>query len=178
MPRPIRYRSRSENPAQRVFETLVQREYLETRLARLGGKNAALLKLDTHTEEPGGRTDQAEFTVRQGVGREDLPSVIQKVLSGDLVIERTEVWRRTAPGSYDGTFAATVNGAPGRITGTLRLADLADIGGGRPGSELVLDGSAQVQIPLVGGKIEAVIAEQVQKLVQRETEFALDRLRT
>jgi hypothetical protein len=174
MPRPIRYRSRSENPAQRVFETLTLREYLEARLVELGGKGAALLKLDTHAPRAGEPVERAEYTVRQGVGREHLAPVIQKVLSGDLVIERTERWRRTAPGSYDGTFAATVVGAPGRITGTLRLADLADIGGGRPGSELALDGYAQVSIPLVGGKIEAVIAEQVQQLVARETRFALD----
>src|ERR1700712_5200543 len=160
MPRPIRYRSRSENSAQRVFETLADREYLEARQAELGGKNAALLKLDSS----GDPVERAEFTVRQGVGREDLPSVIQKVLSGDLVIERTESWRRTAEGRYEGTIDANVIGAPGRITGTVRLVDLDDIGGGRRGSEFALDGEAHVKIPLVGGKVEAVIAEQVGKV--------------
>ena len=170
MPRPIRYLSRSENSAARVFETLADREYLEARQAELGGKNAAVLKFDAG----GSPLDHAEFTVRQGVGREDLPSVIQKVLSGDLIIERTETWRRTAQGRYEGTIDANVSGAPGRITGTMRLVDLDDIGGGRPGSEFTLDGEAHVKIPLVGGKVEAVIAEQVQKLVGKETQFALD----
>ena len=172
MPRPISYRSTSENPAERVFETMVRREYLEERLVHLGGKGAALLKLDVTPGEP--PTERAEFTVRQGVDRGDLPSVVQKVLSGDLVIERTETWRRTAEGTYDGTFRATVPGSPSKIGGTLRLADLDDIGNGRPGSELVVDGSTQVPIPLVGGKIEAVIAEQVRKLVEREARFTLD----
>lgn len=170
MPRPIRYRSRSENSAQRVFETLADREYLEARQAELGGKNAALLKLDSS----GDPLDRAEFTVRQGVGREDLPSVIQKTLSGDLVIERTENWRRTGEGRYEGTIEANVAGAPGRITGKVRLVDLDDIGGGRPGSEFALDGEALVRIPLVGGKVEAVIAEQVEKLVAKESQFAID----
>jgi hypothetical protein len=170
MPRPIRYRSRSENSAQRVFEALSDRAYLEARQAELGGKGAALLKFDTGGSPP----DQAEYTVRQGVGREDLPAAIQKVLSGDLVIERTENWRKTADGRYEGTIDANVVGAPGRITGTMRLFDLDDIGGGRAGSEFALDGEAQVKIPLVGGKVEAVIAEQVQKLVGKETQFALD----
>jgi hypothetical protein len=176
MARPIRYRSVSENPAVRVFETLVQRDYLEKRLIELGGKGAALLRHRVSPEEP--PTEQAEFTVRQGVDRKALPTVVQKVISGDLVIERTEIWRRTAPGSYDGTFNATVPGTPAKIGGTLRLADLADIGQfgagpGRPGSELVLDGSAHVPVPLVGGKIETVIAEQVVKLIERETRFTL-----
>lgn len=178
MPRPIHYRSISENPAESVFEIMVQREYLEKRLARLGGKGAAVLKLEAHAEQPSGPTAQADYTVRQGVDRQHLPQVVQKVLPGDLVIERTESWRRTAPGSYDGTFRATVPGTPSKINGTLRLADLPDIGNGRPGSELVLDGSAQVTIPLIGGKIEAVIAEQVRKLVERETRFTLDWLAT
>jgi hypothetical protein len=170
MPRPIRYRSRSENSAQRVFETLADRVYLEARQAELGGQGAAVLKFDAG----GSPLAHAEYTVRQGVGREHLPSVIQKVLQGDLVIERTETWRRTAEGRYEGTIAVKVAGAPGRIAGTHRVVDLDDIGGGRPGSEFALDGEAHVKIPLVGGKVEAVIAEQVEKLVGKETKFALE----
>ena len=177
MPRPIRYRSPSENPAELVFETLAQRDFLEARLAALGGTVATLLKFDRHPNTPGDIAERAEYTVRQGVGRQHLPSVFQKVIPGDLLIDRTERWTRTGPGSYQGTFSATVPGAPGKITGTLRLADLPDIGGGRAGSEFVLEGSAQVQIPLVGGKIEDVIVQQVTKIVQRETEFALNWLR-
>ncbi len=168
MPRPIRYRSRSENSAQLVFETLLDREYLQTRLEQQGGKGAALLKLDADVAVGTG-----EYTVRQGVDRAELPSFVQKILPGDLVIERTETWRRVSPGRYDGTVAARVVGAPGKISGTLRLADLADIGGGKAGSELSLDGSAQVDLPLVGGKIETVIAEQVVALVDRETRFTV-----
>jgi hypothetical protein len=170
MARPIRYRSRSENSAQRVFETLADREYLEARQAELGGRGAALLKFDAG----GSPVDHAEYTVRQGVGREHLPSVIQKVLPGDLVIERTETWRRTGEGTYEGTVTANVASAPGRITGTHRLVDLDDIGDGRPGSEFAVDGEAHVKIPLVGGKVEAVIAEQVEKIIDRETRFLLD----
>ncbi len=153
---------------------MVDREYLEARLAQLGGRGAALLKLETGGPE-GGEVERAEYTVRLGVSREDLPAVAQKVLTGDLVIERTEVWRRTAPGSYDGTVAATVIGAPSRITGTVRLSDVTT--DGRPGCEFAFDGSARVSIPLVGGKIETVIAEQVERLVGREHDFTVDRLR-
>jgi hypothetical protein len=172
MPRPIRYRSRSSNPAQHVFETLAQRDFLEARLAELGGTVATLVKFGAHAPGPDQPTERAEYTLRQGVGREHLPPVIQKVLPGDLLIDRTESWRRTGPGRYEGTFTASVNGAPGKITGTLRLVD--DQGGG---SELSLDGSTQVPIPLVGGKIESFIAEQVQQLVAKETQFALDWLK-
>jgi hypothetical protein len=152
-----------------VFETLTNQAYLEARQAELGGQGAALLRF----EAAGSPVESAEYSLRQGVGREHLPTVLRKALSGDLVIERTETWRRTAAGSYEGTIAVVVSGAPGRIYGTQRLVDLDDIGGGRPGSEFTLDGEAHVKIPLIGGKVEAVIAEEVEKIVGKEVGFTL-----
>lgn len=162
MPRPIHYRSQSENPAERVYQTLVDREYLHARLEHIGGKDAALLDLDV---EP----DRARYTLRQGVDRRLLPAVVQRILPGDLIIERTEIWRREKPGRYEGTVSADVHGAPGSVRGELLLADLDSA----TGSELVLTASTRVDIPLVGGKIEAVIAEQVIRLVDSETQFTL-----
>jgi hypothetical protein len=60
---------------------------------------------------------------------------------------------------------ARVDSAPGGISGTLRIGE-------RDGaSEFVLDGSVKVDIPLVGGKIEEAIAEQVVRLLGREGRF-------
>jgi hypothetical protein len=161
MPRPIRHHARSDQPAQRVFETLVDKGFLEARLADIGGVAAALLK----HEAGGAPLDHAAYTLRQGVNRQDLPPVMQKVLPGNLVIERSETWRNVAPGRFSGTVAATVGGAPGKITGTLDLRDVAG------GSELSMDGSVQVPLPFVGGKVETVIAEQVERLVGSETRY-------
>ena len=50
----------------------------------------------------------------------------------------------------------------------MRLADTA------AGSELVIRADVVVRVPLLGGKIEAVIADQVQQLLAAETAFTLE----
>src|SRR5882762_3686519 len=106
MPRPIRYQSRYSCPAADLFATLVDRTYLEAKLARIGGNNAALLELASDAET-------AKYTLRQGVNHEYLPGPVQKILRGDLIIERAETWRLVATGRYEGTVSARVKDAPG-----------------------------------------------------------------
>lgn len=161
MPRPIRYQSRYSCSAADLFATLVDRTYLEARLARIGGNNAVLLELASDAET-------AKYTLRQGVSQQHLPAPVQRILRGDLVIERSETWRLAAPGRYEGTVAARVKDAPGSIGGALRLT------GAGTGSELSIDGQAKVDVPLIGGKIESAIAEQVVKLMEREARFTAE----
>jgi Protein of unknown function (DUF2505) len=170
MPRPIRYQSRYTCPAVDLFAILVTREYLQARLDRIGGNNAVLLELASDAET-------AKYTLRQGVNHEYLPGPIQKILRGDLVIERSETWRLVAAGRYEGTVTAKVKDAPGSIGGALALADLGGPGSSNPnpaGSQLSIDGQAKVDVPLIGGKIESAIAEQVVKLMEREARFTAD----
>jgi hypothetical protein len=156
-----------ECSAHQLFETMSDREYHEARLAGTGGPGAALLNLDVD----GPPEERVEFTVRMGVDRAYLPLVVRKVLPGNLVIERTETWAPAGQSDYAGTIAATVVGAPGRVSGTVRLANLP--AGRRPASELRMDASAQVPLPLVGGRLEAAIAEQVEELIDREARFTI-----
>jgi hypothetical protein len=169
MPRPIRYQQRYELSPARLFATLVDREFLEAKLASIGGQNAVVLDLATTL---GTDADSAKCTLRQGVGRQDLPTPVQKVLRGDLIIERTETWRATGPDRYDGTIAARVKDAPGTIRGTLRV--FGNPAPDAPSAEFSVNGEVKVDIPLVGGKIEEAIAEQVVRLLRREGRFALE----
>jgi hypothetical protein len=49
---------------------------------------------------------------------------------------------------------------------------LADVNG--TGSELVVHADVTVKLPLIGGKIEGVVAEQVRSLLAAETAFTLE----
>ena len=160
MARPIRFDARYPLSAQAVYTALVDADYLRARLDRIGGTDAALLD---HAADAEG----AKYSLRQGVSRDNLPGPVQKIMRGDLVIERTETWHRVADGRYEGTVAARVKDAPGTITGALSLVD----SGGGAECAMSVDGAAKVDIPLVGGKIEAAIAEQVVRLVDREARF-------
>jgi hypothetical protein len=159
MSRQIDFRSVSPHPADEVYATMVDPDYLRARLERIGGPGAALLE---HSIDVRG----ARYRLRLGLDAKDLPSVVRSVLSGDLTIERDERWTRQDSGRYLGEVDVTIHGAPASATGGMRLRDLPD-----GGSELNVRADARVSVPLIGGKIEGVVAEQVQRLLAAETAF-------
>jgi hypothetical protein len=158
MSRPIRFQQGYEVSPGRLYATLADREYLDAKLAAIGGNNAAILD---HAAD----ADTAKYTLRQGVSRQYLPGAVQKILRGDLIIERAETWRRGAGDNYEGTISARVKDAPGNISGNLRIS------GSEASGQFQVDGEVRVDVPLIGGKIEEAIAEQVVRLLRREGQF-------
>ncbi|OLT48796.1 hypothetical protein BJF85_11855 [Saccharomonospora sp. CUA-673] len=129
---------------------------LRARLAEIGGPDAAL---ESH-EVTG---DGVRYTLRQAVPVDKLPSVAQKFVSGDLVVRREHTVSGTS-----GDIRAEVQGVPAEITATVSFTENP----GDPAAAVqVTRGEVTVRIPLVGGKLEGVIAEQVTTLLEREAEF-------
>ncbi len=154
----IEHRAGFTEPAATVHASLIDRAFLAERLRVLGGKGAELISYDSSGSE-------VTFRLRQGLDAAHMPSVVRTVVKGDLVVERTESWRSDGQ-AFTGTTTASVAGLPGDIRGRFRLADTA------AGSEWHTDAEVKVKVPLVGGKIEKVVAEQVRKLLVSEAEFA------
>jgi hypothetical protein len=153
MARRIEHHTTSPHSAEKVFGALVDETYLRDRLAEIGGTNAGLVTFTT-TET------RTSYQLRQGVPAEHLPSMAKSLLGGDLVIQRVENWAALA-----GTVEVTINGVPGRLDGAFTLTDNGS------GSKLTLTGEVKVSIPLMGGKLEKLIAEQVAVLLDKESEF-------
>jgi hypothetical protein len=166
MARQSEYRSTSRFPADRYFAVLVDPDYLRTRLASIGGRDAALL-------EYAATPDGARFRVRQGLDAQDLPPVVRTFLNGDIVVERTESWTCAELGSYAGESEVTIKGVPAGAVGGMTLRDLDPAR-----SELVVRTDVSVNVPIIGGVIEGVVAERVKELLRLETEFTLDWLAT
>lgn len=161
MTRRIEHHNRSEHAADDVYATLVDRDYLVARLRELGGPGAAVLEYSA-------ADGAAAYRIRHGVPAANLPPIVRGFAPADLAVERSETWRRSAPGDYAGTVEAGVRGVPGWIRGTMRLFDLP--GGG---SELVVDGATRMNVPLLGARLEAVIADNLVWLLDQETAFTL-----
>src|SRR6185312_467567 len=115
MPRPIDHRSTSSHPADRVYAAMADPGYLRARLARMGGKGAELLE-----HSPDG--DGVRYRLRQGLDRELLPPLVQTLIPGDLMIERTETLRPDTIGGYRGDVDVRVPGTPVTANGAMRLA--------------------------------------------------------
>ena len=86
------------------------------------------------------------------------------------MLDRVETWRLRQDGGYEGTFEVTVRGLPGTMTGTQKLTD----SGG--GAVTEIQGEATVSVPMVGGRIEKVVVEQVGALLDAEDAFTRRRL--
>lgn len=158
MSRPIDYRIIIGFDAETVFAAMADPEYLRARLQRLGGPGAALLE---HSADGGG----VRYRLRQGLEKDVLPAVVQSLVGGNLVIERTESLHPDGAGGFRGDVGVDVPGAPVTAGGSMTLRDAAG------GSEFVVHAEVTVGVPLFGGRIEGVVAEQVQKLLAAETGF-------
>jgi hypothetical protein len=88
-------------------------------------------------------------------------------MQGDLAIRRTETLRVTGPGAYGGDVDVAISGVPASASGTMRLADNGS------GSEFEVHADVHVKVPLIGGKIEEIVAGQVRRLLEAETAFTV-----
>jgi hypothetical protein len=165
MARQIDFRSPLPHPTDIVYATMVDAEYLRARLQRLGGPGAALLE---HQADPTG----ARYRLRQGLDKSALPPLVQNVVPANLVLERTETIRPVGPGRYEGTVDVHVPGAPVTAAGHMQLHE------GAGGSEFTLQADVTVHLPLIGGRIEEIVVEQVRNLMAAETEFTREWLRS
>lgn len=153
MARRIEHHTTSPHSAEKVFGAMVDETYLRDRLAAIGGTNAELVSFSSSD-------GKASYELKQGVPAEHLPSMAKSLLGGDLVIKRVESWAAGA-----GTVEVTLSGVPGRLDGGFTVTDNGS------GSKVTLTGEVKVSIPLMGGKLEKVIAEQVVVLLDKESEF-------
>ena len=160
MARSIDYRSTLAYPAEKVFAAMTNKEYLEARLREIGGPGSALLD---HEATP----ESARYELKQGLAEQDLPPIVGKVMNGDLAIIRTETLNRTQPGRYSGDVDVAIPGAPASASGTMALADDGD------GSLFEVHADVTVRVPLIGGKIEEIVADQVRRLLEAETQFTV-----
>ncbi len=138
---------------------MVDPEYLRARLSAMGGPGADLLE---HTADAQG----ARYRLKHGVSARNLPPIATSMVRGDLVIERTESLAREGSGQYSGDVAVTIRGMSASAAGRMRLIDQDG-----SGSEFAVRANVTVKVPLIGGKIEGVVAEQVRKLLAAEAEF-------
>jgi Protein of unknown function (DUF2505) len=144
---------------ERMREVLTDQQYLRDKLRAVGGPGAELVSREQNDHG-------VTVVLHQAVPEDALPSFLRSVLSGDLTIRRTETW--TGSG---GNVHAVVDGAPGTVSGTMRLDP--DPAGCVLGAAL----SAEVGLPLIGGRVEKVITDSVSRLMEAEYQFTLEWLR-
>lgn len=140
----------------RLWEVLSTEQYWRDLLETIGHGS---LESFTRDEE------SVTVTMRQVVPADKLPSVVTKIRPGDLEIPRRSVLR-LANDQIAGELTATVDGAPAKVAG--RQVTSGDQ------AKTDYSGSVTVSIPLVGGKIEKAILDQLIVLLDAERDHTVD----
>lgn len=158
MSRSIEHQARYPASPAALHAAVTDEAYWRARVAAVGGRGATLDALDVV---------DGTITVRltQKIAAEHLPSIVQKISSGDLAVQRTEFWGALQDSGSAGTFTAEVPGRP--ITMRGRHAITGDDSSCTARSS----GEVRVSVPLIGGKIEAIIAENITELLVVEQRF-------
>lgn len=95
-----------------------------------------------------------------------IPSVAKRFVGDEIDIVQREEW--TAPDAAD--LHVTLPGKPGDMLGTLALSE----SGGR--TTETVDVTIKIHVPLVGGKIEAMIADLLRRALDAENVIGRDYL--
>ena len=131
-------------------------------LARLADSGADYATLDSMVVNEDGRVVVA---TTQALRPDRLPAVVTQFHRGDLQIVRTESWGPITDGTAHAELNGSVPGAPVLLVGTAELAP-AD-----SGSRMTLTATVDVNIPLVGRKLESFIGGKLAELVSAEQRF-------
>lgn len=97
-----------------------------------------------------------------------VPGFLQKFLPADGRVVQTDTWGPSVDGVRSGTWVADTPGSPAKVHGTMRLEPSGS------GCTYVVDGTAKVSIPLIGGKAEGFVVSVTEKLTAKEIEVLRD----
>ena len=153
-----------EGTVEQVHRAFREERYWMARLTESGADAYSLDRLILG--EDGG----IDIVTTQKMLASRLPGVVQQFHRGDLAMIREEVWSPIRDGQATATIKLTIEGAPANLSGSAVLAS-ANPG---TGSRLDFNATVQVDIPLVGGKIENFIGSQLVQLLIQEQRFTTE----
>jgi hypothetical protein len=161
MPRSFDMAAEYEGSVEQVHRAFSDEAYWVERLADSGADEATLNSMEVDSD--GG----VDVVTTQVLRVDRLPGMVTQFHPGDLSIVREEKWSPVSDGTATATVSGSIPGAPVTLTGTAVLAP-ADDGAG---SRLAFTVAVEVRIPLVGGKVENYIGNQLVELLIAEQRF-------
>jgi hypothetical protein len=111
-----------------------------------------------------GLDDTMKVTVDQRRPAEGIPSFARKFVGESIHIRQHEEWHSATDASLD----VSVPGKPGHLKGTITLRPDGD------GTVETVAGEIRVHIPIVGGKLEGLIAELLEHALDTEQRIGID----
>jgi Protein of unknown function (DUF2505) len=160
MPRSFDMAAEYEGRVEQVHLAFSDEQYW---LARLADSGADDYSLDSMTVDGQG----IDVITTQTLRTDRLPAVVAQFHRGDLSFVREETWTPITDGQAAATVKGSITGAPATLSGSAVLVPAKS----GAGSRLEFKVTVQVDIPLVGGKIENFIGSQLVDLLIAEQRF-------
>ena len=145
-----------DHPIAAVKRAYGQREFFLKRYAELGFSNIQL-------RDDGG-DGQRDYRIAFGATQKvDLPAFARKILGETQQLEQEEHWNLTAG---TGRIVMRPRNAPLSIQAEVRMVEAGDA------TRLEIDWEVKAKIPLIGGKIESLAAEEIRARMPRDAELS------
>lgn len=148
-----------EGSVEQVHAAFRDEQYWLARLADSGADDASLDSIRL------GDDGSVDVVTTQILRVDRLPGIVTQFHRGDLHIQRTESWTGLVQDMAQASVDGVIPGAPVTLTGTAHLTS-SDIR-----AHLAFRATVEVRIPLVGGKVENFIGNQLVDLLIAEQRF-------
>jgi hypothetical protein len=150
---------------EKVFQAFSEEQYWLARLADSGADDTTLDSMQLGG--PSGDDGTIDVITTQVLRADRLPGVVTQFHRGDLRIRREERWEPITDGIATATVTGSILDSPASLSGTAVLEPVAETGGAR----MKFRATVQVNIPLVGGKLENFVGSQLVELLIAEQRF-------
>ena len=144
---------------EQVHRVLRDKKYWLARLADSGADEARLNSIKLGTD------GSVDVVTTQVLKSTRLPGLVSQFHHGDLEIQREENWTGLIDEQAHAVVTGSISGAPVWVTGNGEL--LPSDGRAR----LAFRAQVEVRVPLVGGKLENFIGNQLIELLKTEQRF-------
>jgi hypothetical protein len=168
MPRSFELSADYEGTVGQLHRAFRDEEYWRARLADIPVDVARLESMRVGGET--GNDGTIEVVTLQMVRSHNLHSIVRQLHRGDVAIRRKETWGPVTDGAATATLVSSIDDTPVHISGTAELSPIAESGGARVDFQITV----QVRVPLLGGKVERLIGNNLGELIYREQQFTAE----
>lgn len=160
MSKTIKTQMTYDAPCEEVFAMMIDPGYVEAKLTGTGGRNPQV-----EVSEAG--SDTIVHAVRDLPAQ--VPSFVKSFTGESINVDETDRWSPADDlGARTCAVALEFAGTPSSVSGGLDLRPEGD------GCVIDVTFEIKVSVPLVGGKIESVIGEQIERGINKENQIGRD----
>jgi hypothetical protein len=153
----VRARHEYRHPVKKVWAAFSEPEFYQAKFEGIGHRNVEIISTET---------DEQEFCIE--ISREvplDVPGFLRGMLGDWNTLLQTERWTEAGKDAYANELEIEARGVPASMTGTMALSAK----GNGCLNEVAI--TIRATVPLVGGKLEQLVARDTEATLKAEYDF-------